>query len=336
MLKTFGFSVFATIASIVGAGVAGGFGAALACLVLIGIEVAFSVDNAVINAKVLERLSRAWQQAFLTIGMVVAILGMRFVFPILIVMITAGLSWGTVLDEALHRPHDYAHHLEAAHVSIAAFGGGFLLTLALYFLFDDKRRVLWIERLERRLQGFGSMVWLPPLLAAIVICIAATFMDHEAGAALRAGLIGAGSYAAMKLLIDALGRLSPKGQEVYTGTPALLAFLYLQLLDAAFSFDSVLGAFAITDKVLLIVLGLSVGAFWVRSLTVHMVRKGTLNEYIYLEHGAHYAILVLAVALLVSLFWEVPDAVTGLAGLGVIGASLQASREARAASKTAP
>jgi uncharacterized protein len=98
----------------------------------------------------------------------------------------------------------------------------------------------------------------------------------------------------------------------------------------------VLGAFAITDQVLLIVLGLGVGAIWVRSLTVYLVRKGTLKSYKYLEHGAHYAIFVLAVALLASLFISVPDAITGIVGIGVILASLVSSIEAkRAREKTA-
>jgi hypothetical protein len=141
-------------------------------------------------------------------------------------------------------------------------------------------------------------------------------------------LFGVASYTAIHLLIEWLGTLAPKEQKIYTGWPAFLAFMYLQLLDASFSFDGVLGAFAITDKVLLIVLGLGVGAIWVRSLTVFLVRKGTLGDYIYLEHGAHYAILVLAVALLVSIYVEVPDAITGIVGLGVIGASYVSSREA--------
>jgi hypothetical protein len=109
----------------------------------------------------------------------------------------------------------------------------------------------------------------------------------------------------------------------------------LQLLDASFSFDGVLGAFAITDKVLLIALGLGVGAIWVRSITVFLVRKGTLGDYVYLEHGAHYAILVLAAALLISIFVEVPDAITGIVGLGVIGASYISSREALKSKKKA-
>lgn len=330
MLRYFGFSGFITVAAVLVALFTMGAGAAVATLILIAIEIAFSFDNAIINAKVLERLSRFWQQLFLTVGMVVAILGMRFIFPILIVMVTAGLSWGEVIDDALHHPAVYGAHLLEAHAAIAAFGGSFLLVLTLYFLFDDAREELWLKRLERRLQAVKSGLWLPPLIAIIVVSIISVFAGSEAGTVLRAGLAGALSYMAIKLFIDILGKFSGDegGKAMYAGWGAFGAFMYLQLLDASFSFDGVLGAFAITDKILLIALGLGVGAIWVRSLTVYLVRNGTLNSYIYLEHGAHYAILVLAAALLSSIFYEVPDAVTGIAGLGVIGASFVASRQA--------
>lgn len=141
-------------------------------------------------------------------------------------------------------------------------------------------------------------------------------------------MAGVACYVGLKLLVDSLAKLEPSGKSMYTGWAALGAFMYLEVLDASFSFDGVLGAFAITDKVLLIALGLGVGAFWVRSLTIYLVRKGTLKSYIYLEHGAHYAILALSVALFSSLFIHIPDAVTGIAGIGIILASFQASREA--------
>jgi hypothetical protein len=265
--------------------------------------------------------------------MVFAIVGMRFVFPVLIVMVTAHLPWHTVIDDALHHPKVYAEHLGEAHAAISAFGGSFLLVLTLYFLFDDERKELWITRLEAWLQKAGGTIWFPPVLTAAVVAILSRFAGDESGTVLKAGLIGAFSYAAIKLMIDWLGRMAPTEQKTYTGWPAFLAFMYLQLLDASFSFDGVLGAFAITDKVLLIALGLGVGALWVRSLTVYLVRKGTLNLYVYLEHGAHYAILVLALALLASIFFDVPDAVTGVVGLGIIGASWLSSHEALQAKK---
>lgn len=328
MLRAFAFSGAVTIAAVLVALLTMGVSAAITVLVLIAIEVAFSIDNAVINAKVLERLSHFWQQLFLTVGVVVAIIGMRFVFPIAIVAITAHIGWRTVVDEALHNPLAYAHQLGGAHTAIAAFGGAFLLTLALYFLLDDSREILWLERLERPLQRIGGTIWLPPLVTITIINILSWLSTDHADQILHAGLIGALSYALMKLFIDGIGKLEPAGQKTYVGWNALLAFLYLQVLDASFSFDSVLGAFAITNKVLLIALGLGVGAFWVRSLTVVLVRRRALSIYKYLEHGAHYAILILAAALLSSLFFDVPDAVTGITGLGVILASFIESYQA--------
>lgn len=328
MLRYFTSSIIITIAAVLVALFVSGGEAAFTTLVLIAIEIAFSFDNAIINAKVLERLSRVWQQLFLTIGMVLAIVGMRFVFPVLIVMVTAHLSWATVIDDALHHPAVYGRHLAEAHAAISAFGGSFLLTLALYFLFDEAREELWLERLERRLQQVKSGLWLPPVIVAIIVLIVSLYAGDHAGTVLRAGMLGVASYTGINLFIEGLSKLSGTGHRQYTGWGAFGAFMYLQVLDASFSFDGVLGAFAITDKVLLIVLGLGVGAIWVRSLTVFMVRRGTLKAYKYLEHGAHYAILVLAVALFSSIFYEVPDAITGVAGLGVIGASFIASREA--------
>ncbi|HYH35955.1 MAG TPA: DUF475 domain-containing protein [Candidatus Saccharimonadales bacterium] len=334
MLRYFGFSIFITIAAIVIAGWELGLAAALTTVILIAIEVAFSFDNAVINAKVLTRLSRFWQQLFLTVGILIAVIGMRFVFPILIVMITAGLPWNEVIDQALNHPDSYAKHLEEAHAAISAFGGAFLLTLTFYFFFDDLRKELWIRRIERPLQKIGGSVWLPPLLTAIIVIVSSFFLHHDRGTVLQAGLLGAGLYAALKIAIDAMERLAPTANKagkavIYTGWPALFALLYLEVLDASFSFDGVLGAFAITDMVLIIALGLGVGAIWVRSLTVYMVRKGTLQAYKYLEHGAHYAILFLAAALFSGLFIKIPEAIIGIVGLGIILASYQASREAK-------
>lgn len=331
MSKTLRFfipSLTITFGSIVLAGVELGLAAAITTIVLIAIEIAFSFDNAIINAKILDRLSRFWQQLFLTVGMVIAIVGMRFVFPILIVMVTADLPWDEVIDSALNHPDVYGKYLEEARFSISAFGGAFLLVLTLYFLFDSARKELWLKRLESRLQKLGGNIWLPPLLSIGVVLVIAALAGNNRAEVLQAGLAGVIAYTLIKLLIDWLGRLAPQGQKVYTGWPAFMAFMYLQLLDASFSFDGVLGAFAITDKILLIALGLGVGAIWVRSLTVYMVRHGTLNNYKYLEHGAHYAIFVLAFALLLSIFIEVPDAITGIVGLGIIGASYISSREA--------
>lgn len=303
--------------------------AAAVTLVLIGIEVAFSFDNAIINAKVLEKLSHAWQQLFLTVGIVVAIVGMRLVFPIVIVMLAAHLGWGNVVNLALHHPHEYAARLNEAHAAISAFGGAFLLTLTLYFFWDPDKEVHWLGSVERPVSRYGNS-WLPALLAALAIVLVAWLpYNHESGETLRAGALGIATFVVIKLFIDVIGKLAgPMKHSVYTGWAAFGVFMYLQVLDASFSFDGVIGAFAITNEVVLIAAGLGVGALWVRSLTVFMVRRGVLSAYKYLEHGAHYAIGVLAGALLLDLFIDIPDAVTGITGLGIIWASFVASRQA--------
>ncbi|MGW1993508.1 DUF475 domain-containing protein, partial [Embleya sp. NPDC001921] len=102
-------------------------------------------------------------------------------------------------------------------------------------------------------------------------------------------------------------------------------FLYLEVLDASFSFDGVVGAFAITQDLLMITLGLGIGAMYIRSLTVYLVRQGTLDDYVYLEHGAMYAIGALASILLVSIKWEIHEVITGLVGVGFIGVALVSS-----------
>ena len=110
---------------------------------------------------------------------------------------------------------------------------------------------------------------------------------------------------------------------------AISTFLFLEVRDASFSFDGVIGAFAISSNIFIIMLGLGVGAQWVRSMTIFFVKRDTLSEYVYLEHGAHWAILALALLMYASALYEIPEVITGLIGLLLIGGSLVSSVRAR-------
>jgi len=337
-LRIFGISGLVTAVSLAAVAVFMGAGALGAALVLVAVELAFSFDNAVINAKVLARMSRFWQQMFLTVGVVLAIFGMRVVFPMLIVMVTAHLPWSTVLDLALHHPDEYAARLEAAHPAISAFGGSFLLMLALHFFMDDEKRVHWIAHIERPLKA-AARWWLPAVITVTLVALFAVAVPERWTQIWQAGISGVLLFLAINLFTEWIGRTTRTlpganhgGEDVsHTGWVALLLFGYLQILDASFSFDSVIGAFAITNDVILIAVGLGVGAIWVRSLTVYMVRRRLLSAYTYLEHGAHYAVLTLAAAMFVALVVEVPQVITGLVGIGLILSSIVASRQARLA-----
>jgi hypothetical protein len=326
-LRIFAVSGIVTLGGLLAVLIGLGPAALLTTLVLVVIEVVFSFDNAIVNAKVLGRLSPAWQTAFLTIGIVIAIFGMRLLFPLLIVGVAAHLGLVDVWHLALNHPHEYADKLHLAHPLIAAFGGAFLLVLSLEFFLNGRHDVLWLTGIEQQLRRLRS-VWLPAFLSIVVVLVMAWLHNKHGGEILRAGLLGVGTFVAVQLCTALLSRNQPHGTHL-TGWAAFSLFIYLQILDASFSFDGVIGAFAITDAVVLIAAGLGIGALWVRSLTVFMVRRGTLNEYVYLEHGAYYTIAVLAGALFLSLFIEVPDAITGIIGLGIIGSAIAASMQAR-------
>ena len=332
--RIFAFSSFASIAVLIAILFERGLEALTVALILIAVEIAFSFDNAIINAKVLAKMSPFWQKMFLTVGALIAIFGMRIVFPILIVAITADLSWGNVLDLALHHPSEYAHHLEEAHPSISAFGGAFLMVLALDFFADSDHRVLWITRLERKVQKHVAMHWGPPLITVLtVFFVTALPFNHDKRETFIAGLLGVLVYTVLHGLTSFMDRMHSRQGKALGATPqlvgfaAFVSFLYLEVLDASFSFDGVIGAFAVTNEVILIAAGLGIGALWVRSLTIFMVRRGTLGNYKYIDHGAHYTIFILACLLFTSIMYDVPEVIVGLTGITIIVASIVASRQ---------
>ncbi|HSX42612.1 MAG TPA: DUF475 domain-containing protein [Candidatus Saccharimonadales bacterium] len=330
-LRIFAFSIAASLAIVLGVLFGVGPDALVITLILALVEITFSFENAIINAKTLSKLSRPWQTIFLSVGILVAIFGMRVVFPVVIVMLTAHLSWGRVVDLALHHPHTYAEHLDKAHASIASFGAAFLLMLALTFFMDENKHVHWIRVVERPLHRFSHWLAAPAIVVVALVGFAHLPANDHPNQTLTAGLLGAATYILIQTLSGAFARLQGKRADEghQTGLTALSSLIYLEVLDASFSFDGVIGAFAITSNVVLIAAGLGIGALWVRSLTVFMVRRRMLSQYVFVEHGAHYTVFVLAALLLASVLWNISDYVPGLLGVGIIGASVVASLQER-------
>lgn len=300
------------------------------------LEIVLSFDNAVVNATVLVRLGPFWQRMFLTVGVLIAVVGVRMLFPLAIVAATAHLSPVHAVRLALDQPHAYERVLMAAQPRIAAFGGVFLLMIFLNFL-SKERDITWLRAIERPFARAGRMPQLPTIVTLALLLIGAlTFARHEARMELFAGGIGVVGY----LVVDGIGGMfeawgdthapgtdaaRPHGRVHLTGKAAFVTFCYLELLDASFSFDSVLGAFSVSTDIIQITLGLAIGVVFFRSLTVYIVRNDTLDDYVYLEHGAHYAIGALAVLLLVEIDRDVPDIVTGLSGTLIIAAAFLSS-----------
>lgn len=330
-IRIFAVSAIITLAALVWVAVSLGLSALVVVAILILIEITFSFDNAIINARTLTTMNRFWQQMFMTVGILIAVFGMRIVFPILVVMATAGLPWNEVLSLALNQPARYAQELTHAHASIASFGGMFLLMLALHFFFDSSKSVLWLKVIERPLQKAGRW-WLGAVVCFVLLCLLLVLPLHgDKPTIFAAGLSGIVAYLIIHGLTELFERRHEKAEKRH-GTPALrsglaglTAFLYLEVLDASFSFDGVLGAFAVTQDVVLIAIGLGIGALWIRSLTLFLVRRKVLHAYQYLEHGAHYTIAILALVLLAGLLYDVPEVVAGGVGIVVIALSVVSS-----------
>lgn len=292
------------------------------CVLLSIMEITLSFDNAVVNATVLKDMNEKWQRRFLTWGILIAVFGMRLLFPIAIVSFATGLSiWG-VSNMALEDPASYSQHVLDAHVQIAAFGGMFLLMVFLHFIMDEGKELHWLGAIEKRLAAFGKLESVEVVLAMIILLVMQGLLPEEdAHHALVAGMIGVALY----VIINSTSTLVSKGAGESIARTGLVGFIYLQFLDASFSLDGVIGAFAISKDVVIIMLGLGIGAIFVRSLTVYMVHRGTLDHYVYLEHGAHYGIGALAVIMLLSMGIHVPEIFTGLVGLSFILLALVSS-----------
>ena len=288
-------------------------------LVLAILEISLSFDNAVVNAMKLENMSEKWRHRFITWGILIAVFGMRFLFPLLVVAIFAKLNILSVLNMALNDVHEYAHYLELTHSPIVAFGGAFLLMLFMDYFTEKNKEVHWIKPLEDKLQKLSKVRG----ICTAVTLVALGLLMFEIPAEIRQSVLTSGiSGIITYLVIDGVAEWLEKRQEERAKLCAdtikcsgLVGFLYLELIDASFSLDGVLGAFALSQDILIITIGLFIGAMFVRSLTIMLVEKKTLDQYLYLEHGAHWAIGTLAILMFVSTFHEVPEVVTGLLGL---------------------
>ncbi|MBX7533523.1 DUF475 domain-containing protein [Qipengyuania sp. 1XM1-15A] len=292
-------------------------------LVLSILEVSLSFDNAVVNATVLRDMDPVWQQRFLTIGILIAVFGMRIVFPIAIVSIAAQVGPMEAISLSLNNPAEYERIVSDAHIGIAGFGGAFLAMVGLTFFFEEDKDVHWIAALERTINKFSTVPAVEiGLVLILVYSVSTLLMPDDAITFLTAAILGLVTFIAVHAIAAIIeareARKKAAGEIVKSG---LGGFLYLEVLDASFSFDGVIGAFALSNNMVIIALGLSVGAMFVRSMTIHLVRTGTLAQYRYLEHGAFWAIIVLGIIMLLSARWHIPETITGLLGAVLIGLS---------------
>ncbi|MFT3687907.1 DUF475 domain-containing protein [Paenirhodobacter sp.] len=294
------------------------------CSVLAVLEISLSFDNAIVNANKLKDMTPKWQHRFLTWGIVIAVFGMRIIFPLLIVVIAANIGPWQAMVLAATQPDEYSRIMHDAHLPIAAFGGTFLMMVGLSFFFDHEKDVHWVRWLEDRMTRYATIRGIEVAIVLVTVLIFSRFLEGEASNVFfHSAIWGLLTF----LLVEVLGGLLDSSQQTLQAGAkgGLGAFLYLEVLDASFSFDGVIGAFALTHNLFVIAIGLGIGAMYVRSMTIMLVERGTLAEYRFLEHGAFYAIIALSIIMFVQPLVHIPEVITGLGGATLIGISLWSS-----------
>ncbi len=321
ILKNFWFSIAILFVGLISMFLFGGWAAVATTLLLILLEITLSFDNAVVNARVLKKMTPLWQKRFLTWGILVAVFGTRFILPIAIVSVVVWMNPIAVTIMALFDPVSYGELLAKSKYAIHAFGAAFLIMVSLKYFLDAKKELHWIKSIEKHLARWGHIEALEIALALLIISVVTYFVPPYAQfVSLFSGVLGVVLFIAMQGITNAF---DIDGADVAKGSAAM--FVYLEVVDAAFSLDGVIGAFALTSSIPIIAVGLGVGAFFVRSLTVYMVKEKTLDTLRYLEHGAHWAIFGLAISMFVALLTEVPELVTGTIGIAFVVAAYWSS-----------
>ena len=312
-MEYFRSSIIITVIGLVIAYFLGGLYAVYITALLAILEVSLSFDNAVVNAKILGTMEPIWQKRFITFGIPIAVFGMRFLFPIVIVAIASNLGIYETFTLALNDPQQYKETLESIETLIYAFGGSFLLMVFLSFLFDDDREDKWINVIENsKFVAKAGEIKSIEMMVATAIGLYLVYLTNDSSIAIAyfMGILLFSMIASLDNLMNTDGVRS-----------GIMGLLYLEVLDASFSFDGVIGSFALSSNIFIIMIGLGIGAMFVRSLTIYFVEKKTLTEYRYLEHGAHYAIAALALIMLSKIFFHIPEAIVGTIGVTFIAIS---------------
>jgi hypothetical protein len=332
-MKYFSTSYIVTVLGLIGGLVvgyiySGNWQGALSTMFLTAIlavlEVSLSFDNAVVNASVLKRMTPVWRHRFITWGILIAVFGMRLIFPLAIVSIIADVTPWAALQMAAMRPQEYADTMMKSHLVLAGFGGAFLLMVAFKYFFDANKDIHWVHAIESPLARLGKIEAIGLAISLLILYGLSKQVGLEGGYEfLLAGIFGLITFVA----VDGISALleEPESGVKDMAKASVGLFLYLEVLDASFSFDGVIGAFALTHNLFVIAIGLGIGAMFVRSLTIMLVDEGTLQQFRFLEHGAFYAIGALAAMMLLEAITHIPEVVTGLIGAAILGLSFWSS-----------
>lgn len=283
-------------------------------------EIITSIDNAIINAEVLNTMGKRARRFFLTWGIFTSVFLVRGLLPFLILYIAVpGLGvWGTITAAFSNDPHVAETVQESARVLLIA-GGIFLVFLFLHWLFlEPKHYGLKGERFFNH-QG----AWFYAIVSLILTGIVWYSFQHHQPLLQFGAVLGSTSF----FIIHGFRTYAEEQEKklLSGGTSDIAKIAYLEVLDASFSIDGVIGAFAFTFAIPLILVGNGLGAIVLRKLTISNMER--IKRYKYLKNGAMYSILFLGIIMILHSFhFDVPEWLSPIVTIGTVGYFFQKSR----------
>jgi hypothetical protein len=291
-------------------------------------ETITSIDNAIINAEVLSTMSQKARRWFLVWGLLFAVFVIRGVLPWLIVwMSNPSLGPVGALTATFSSDPAVVSAIEQSAPVLLIGGGTFLIFLFFHWLFLEEKafgirgeryiatKGVWFFAVASIL--LAAIVWLalgknPMMAFGTVIGSTAFFIVH--------GFRQNAEEQERKMISGDISDISK--------------IFYLEIIDATFSIDGVLGAFAFTMAVPLIIVGNGIGALIVREITVRNV--DSIKKYRYLKNGAMYSIFCLGIIMILDSFGlGIPAFVSPIITFGVVGFFLFKSIRSGPAADTA-
>ena len=296
-----------------------------AIITIIGLslfETVSSVDNAIINAEVLGTMGARMRKWFLVWGLLIAVFLVRGVLPWAIVWgFNPGLGPIQAFTATFSGDMAVKDSIERSAPILLIAGGIFLVFLFLHWLFlEDKK--LGLPRTEKFFMTKG--VWFYAVVSIFLTVIAWFALKQNSmmafGAVMGSSLFFI-THGFKQSAEVAEKKLSTGGGSAFGGKGIrsdLSKLLFLEIIDATFSVDGVLGAFAFTLSVPLILIGNGLGAIMVRQLTIGNIER--IKKYVYLKNGAMYSILVLGILMILNSFgYKIPEYISPLATFVIIG-----------------
>lgn len=285
----------------------------LVVLGLCAFEIISSIDNAVINAEVLATMQPKARRWFLIYGLLIAVFMIRGLLPWAIIWaVNPELGPIEALMSTFSSDPKVVESVELAAPILLAGGGIFLLFLFLHWLFLEEKH-FGLPRFEKFFVKNG--VWFFATVS-IVLAVIVWFALRQNPMMAFGAVCGSSAF----FITHGFKQNAEEKEKNLTNKNLsdVSKILYLEIIDATFSIDGVLGAFAFTLSVPLIFLGNGIGAFVVRELTIGNIDR--VKKYIYLKNGAMYSILFLGLIMTLHAFGvSIPEWASPLATFFAIG-----------------